>query len=234
MTETGTSVAPTYSTAKVSQHLLAITPPEFRFTDSRLSVGYISRLTLTNRNNKPVGFKFKTNAPARYSVKPVLGTLEPNASVDVFVRSETQINLTDRFLLQTLILSNEEASAVNATMWKQLDKRRMADTFIDCRLRDGAGAGKLGSSPSQSQLDASIHRSTSQTFSVTPKSSSPSTTASHKARALTHTVTAMTTARYTKLQTILISAVCLVLGILVPYRWLLHQLTSVVVSPMSA
>ncbi|KAJ3049245.1 Motile sperm domain-containing protein 2 [Rhizophlyctis rosea] len=218
---------------KVSQHLLAISPPDFRFTDSRLSVGFISRLTLTNRNTKPVGFKFKTNAPARYSVKPVLGTLEPNASVDVFVRSETQINATDRFLLQTTLLTLEEASGINATTWKQLDRRRMSETFIDCRLRDGSIPSKsLTHSPSQSSLRSATHTPSTSVQSYSSLSSKPSKPSlkqplnnAEKAQQITRAMTAMTAARYNKLQAVIISAVCLVLGILVPYKWLLHQLT---------
>ena len=46
-------------------------------------------------------------------------------------------------------------------------------------------------------------------------------------------MTAMTAARYSKLQAVVISAVCLVLGILVPYKWL-HQQLSPLVAPVAA
>ncbi|KAJ3280954.1 hypothetical protein HK104_000304, partial [Borealophlyctis nickersoniae] len=75
-----------------------------------MNQGFISKITLTNRQPRPVGFKFKTNAPARYSVKPVVGMLDANGSVDVFVRSETTIHPGDRFLLQNMALTKDEAA----------------------------------------------------------------------------------------------------------------------------
>lgn len=40
-------------------------------------------MTLKNTTDKPVGFKFKTNAPTRYSVKPVVGVVAKDGDVEI-------------------------------------------------------------------------------------------------------------------------------------------------------
>ncbi|RUS30802.1 PapD-like protein, partial [Jimgerdemannia flammicorona] len=130
--------------------VIRISPPEFQFYTSRHSNGFISRLTVKNLKNNPVGFKFKTNAPLRYSVKPVLAVLQPNASLEVFgtrrladcdrliFRSESQINPVDRFLIQSVLLTEEEAALTNSSTWKQIDRRRLMENFINCCMMRGA------------------------------------------------------------------------------------------------
>jgi hypothetical protein len=51
---------------------------------SRVSPGQVSKVKLKNLSSSPVGYKFKTNAPIKYSVKPVLGVLAPDESVKIF------------------------------------------------------------------------------------------------------------------------------------------------------
>ena len=51
---------------------------------SKVSSGLVSKLKIKNLLSAPVGYKFKTNAPLRYSVKPVLGVLAPGQSIEVF------------------------------------------------------------------------------------------------------------------------------------------------------
>ncbi|KAJ3281349.1 hypothetical protein HK104_011514 [Borealophlyctis nickersoniae] len=84
VTSTALSAAYAEPSGGGGKQSLTVSPADFQFTHTRMNVGYISKITLTNRNPRPVGFKFKTNAPARYSVKPVVGALDVNASVDVF------------------------------------------------------------------------------------------------------------------------------------------------------
>lgn len=233
---------------------LQITPPDFRFTDSRINVGYISRITLTNKSGtQDVGFKFKTNAPARYSVKPVMGVVKKGGGeVDVFVRSETKLNPQDRFLLQSLPLSPSESTEINSTTWKQLDRRRMNETFIDCRFREGS-PGAISGSPRSAALTGRPNGLTATVVVGAPMRGRGDSTSSYKSlsmtppvsrytaepvhvqhtelkpkqqkvpegSSLTHSVDhymAISRYRYSILQTVIVSAVCLVLGLLVPWR----------------
>ncbi|KAG0304614.1 hypothetical protein BGZ97_001398 [Linnemannia gamsii] len=73
------------STTSASNEVLRISPQQFHFTASRVSPGQVSKVKLKNLSSSPVGYKFKTNAPIKYSVKPVLGVLAPDESVKIFV-----------------------------------------------------------------------------------------------------------------------------------------------------
>ncbi|KAG0295670.1 hypothetical protein BGZ96_011247 [Linnemannia gamsii] len=76
------SIAKNYRSRAHSRTLIA----------SRVSPGQVSKVKLKNLSSSPVGYKFKTNAPMKYSVKPVLGVLAPDESVKIFVeiaRSKT-------------------------------------------------------------------------------------------------------------------------------------------------
>ncbi|KAJ3378948.1 hypothetical protein HDU92_007010 [Lobulomyces angularis] len=94
----------------------------------------LGKITVQSNSANPIGYKFKTNAPARYSVKPVLGVLEPHCSINILVRTEGNINATDRFLIQTVSLTSDESLIINSNTWKQLDRSRLYENFIDCKI----------------------------------------------------------------------------------------------------
>ncbi|KAG0091908.1 Motile sperm domain-containing protein 2, partial [Podila epicladia] len=125
-TNTNTNIQPT------TPPILRISPQTFQFTASKVSSGLVSKLKIKNLLSTPVGYKFKTNAPLRYSVKPVLGVLVPGQSIEVFVRCESWVNPQDRFLLQSVSLTEEESQDIDATTWKELDRRRIIENFIQC------------------------------------------------------------------------------------------------------
>ncbi|KAG9065313.1 phosphatidylinositol-binding protein scs2 [Linnemannia hyalina] len=112
--------------------ILRISPQTFQFTASKVSSGLVSKLKIKNVHATPVGYKFKTNAPLRYSVKPVLGVLAPGQSIEVFVRCESWVNPQDRFLLQSVSLTEPESRHIDAVTWKEIDRRRLVETFIQC------------------------------------------------------------------------------------------------------
>ncbi|KAF9135509.1 Motile sperm domain-containing protein 2 [Mortierella sp. GBA39] len=112
--------------------ILRISPQTFQFTASKVSSGLVSKLKIKNVHATPVGYKFKTNAPLRYSVKPVLGVLAPGQSIEVFVRCESWVNPQDRFLLQSVSLTEPESQHIDAITWKEIDRRRLVETFIQC------------------------------------------------------------------------------------------------------
>ncbi|KAF9416028.1 phosphatidylinositol-binding protein scs2, partial [Podila epigama] len=99
---------------------------------SKVSSGLVSKLKIKNSQATPVGFKFKTNAPLRYSVKPVLGVLVPGQSIEVFVRCESWVNPQDRFLLQSVALTEEESQQIDAASWRALERNRIIESFIQC------------------------------------------------------------------------------------------------------
>ncbi|KAG9069415.1 hypothetical protein KI688_010317 [Linnemannia hyalina] len=141
-----------------SNEVLRISPQQFHFTASRVSPGQVSKVKLKNLSSSPVGYKFKTNAPMKYSVKPVLGVLAPDESVKIFVRCDNWISPQDRFLLQTIVLKdNEEAQLINSRSWKSLDPKRFIECYIPCvsvsplSIRDPEDdAGSLSSSSATS------------------------------------------------------------------------------------
>ncbi|KAF9907630.1 hypothetical protein EC991_010749 [Linnemannia zychae] len=99
---------------------------------SKVSSGLVSKLKIKNLHATHVGYKFKTNAPLRYSVKPVLGVLAPGQSIEVFVRCESLVNPQDRFLLQSVSLAEKESQYIDAVTWKEIDRRRLQENFIQC------------------------------------------------------------------------------------------------------
>ncbi|KAF9578459.1 hypothetical protein BGW38_005721, partial [Lunasporangiospora selenospora] len=145
-------------------------------------------LKLKNTSQAFVGYKFKTNAPLRYSVKPVLGVLAAGQSVEVFVRCESWVNPHDRFLLQTVSLTEAESEHIDAVTWKDLDRRRIVENFIPClssstlAMRDPQDDGGALSSSSSSNGNGSSRRSAdrerhSRHPHTTPPTSHPSSKA---------------------------------------------------------
>ncbi|OZJ04168.1 hypothetical protein BZG36_03118 [Bifiguratus adelaidae] len=138
---------------------LRIAPSTFQFFPSK-SKGYVSRLTVKNLLDKPIGFKFKTNTPHRYSVKPVFAVLDAHMSIDVHVKADTQPEAHDRFLIQSTALTTQEAQGMDYTAWKALPRARMAENLIKCTCLQ-AKPTKLGNQiPSPSTSTSS----TSSTF----------------------------------------------------------------------
>ncbi|KAJ2796547.1 hypothetical protein H4R20_005498, partial [Coemansia guatemalensis] len=113
--------------------LIRISPSEFQFTESR--TGYTSRLRLTSLQHQAVGFKFKTNAPQKFLVKPVVCSLtNKGATVDVVVKSTSPITDADRFLIQTVALAPEEAEDLDSAKWRTLDPSRIMEDLIYCTM----------------------------------------------------------------------------------------------------
>ncbi|KAI9595691.1 hypothetical protein BDF19DRAFT_413573 [Syncephalis fuscata] len=122
---------PTSATIRVS-------PSEFTFQTSKthpqVLVGRVSLRIVAA--DAPIGFKFKTNAPDRYSVRPVLGVLSPlGESVEIFARCEGAIQPDDRFMIESITLTEEEAQQFDSKkQWKSFDRRRIVENFIHCRM----------------------------------------------------------------------------------------------------
>ncbi|KAF9938399.1 Motile sperm domain-containing protein 2 [Modicella reniformis] len=144
--------------------LLQLSPPRFQFGASRVSAGQVSKIKLKNLTSALVGYKFKTNAPTKYSVKPALGALGPGESVKVFVRTEGWNNPQDRFLLQSISLTEDDRLTLNSHTWKNLDTKRFVETYILCTsssalslrdLEDDAGSS-ISSSTSSVASSSSI------------------------------------------------------------------------------
>ncbi|KAI1321789.1 Motile sperm domain-containing protein 2 [Mortierella claussenii] len=176
-TTTGTGApanGPTLSTHTQAQApaLLRISPQTFQFTASKVSSGLVSKLKIKNLMEASVGYKFKTNAPLRYSVKPVLGVLEPGQSIEVFVRCESWVNPQDRFLLQSVALGKEESQQIDAVTWKEIDRRRILEHFIQCSssstlaMRDPLDdGGSISSSSNTSSTRSSASSSNNHSHS---------------------------------------------------------------------
>ncbi|KAG0226779.1 hypothetical protein BGW42_003431 [Actinomortierella wolfii] len=118
--------------SSASPTLIRISPQGFQFTASKHSSGQVSKLRMKNLWSTPVGYKFKTNAPLRYSVKPVLGVMAPGQTIEVFVRCESWVNPQDRFLLQSVALSEAESEKIDSVSWRALDVHRIVETYIQC------------------------------------------------------------------------------------------------------
>ncbi|KAG0027150.1 Major sperm protein [Podila clonocystis] len=112
--------------------LIHILPNVFQFSASKVTTGQVAKVKLKNTSSTPVGYKLKTNAPQKYSVRPVFGVLMPGDSAKVFVRCEGWINPQDRFLLQSIILGDEEGQTFQAATWKTVDPKRIVPSYIQC------------------------------------------------------------------------------------------------------
>ncbi|KAJ1937112.1 hypothetical protein FBU59_004854 [Linderina macrospora] len=145
------------SSPSSSLPLIRISPSEFQFSQTKS--GYSSRLRLTNLQQRPVGFKFKTNAPHKFLVKPVVCALtKKGMTVDVIVKSTSAITDTDRFLIQTVALSGDEADGLDSSKvrpkdivseptknWRKLDPTRIMEDLIQCTLGRRASISSHGS-----------------------------------------------------------------------------------------
>ncbi|KAJ2716154.1 hypothetical protein H4S00_004628 [Coemansia sp. D1744] len=142
--------------------LIRISPSEFQFTECR--TGYTSRLRLTSLQGQAVGFKFKTNAPHKFLVKPVVCSLtKKGMSVDVVVRSSSPITDVDRFLIQTVALAADEAEDLDSAKWRTLDPSRIMEDLIYCTI----GRRRSSSQSSGSQSDSPLV-SVSNIYSPSP------------------------------------------------------------------
>ncbi|GJJ72332.1 hypothetical protein EMPS_04689 [Entomortierella parvispora] len=119
-------------TSKTASSLLRVSPPGFQFSASKVMPGQFAKLKLENHTSSPVGFKFKTNAPMKYSVKPVLGVIPAGETIKISVRSDSWISPQDRFLLQSVSLSALEAENLTPISWKDLDRTRLSENYIPC------------------------------------------------------------------------------------------------------
>ncbi|KAF9117585.1 hypothetical protein BGW39_002030 [Mortierella sp. 14UC] len=100
----------------------------------------------------------------KYSVKPVLGVLAPNESVKIFVRCDNWISPQDRFLLQSIVLTDNEVQCIDSRVWKTLDPKRFIECYIPCvsvsvlSLRDPEDdVGSLSSSSATSSSTTSSY-----------------------------------------------------------------------------
>ncbi|KAJ2654212.1 hypothetical protein IWW48_006253 [Coemansia sp. RSA 1200] len=139
--------------------LIRISPSEFQFSESR--TGYISRLRLTNLQDQAVGFKFKTNAPHKFLVRPVICSLtERGMAVDVVVKSTSPISDADRFLIQTVALAADEAEGLDSPKWRTLDPSRIMEDLIYCTVglrRSSISSQGSASPPASPTLVAVSH-----------------------------------------------------------------------------
>ncbi|RUS14194.1 PapD-like protein [Endogone sp. FLAS-F59071] len=197
--------------------VIRISPPKFQFYASRHSNGYISRLTVKNLRNNPVGFKvclttnsqFKTNAPLRYSVKPVLAVLQPNASLEVYVRSESPINPSDRFMIQSVSLTEDEAALTSSSTWKQIDRRRLTENFINCSMM-------RGSRPRSSSAESLAQPRASGASTATKNAGTDEMALSKAKTKIYQLIHAIITSHYSKIQFLIVSFICILVGLLVP------------------
>ncbi|RKP09011.1 hypothetical protein THASP1DRAFT_29201 [Thamnocephalis sphaerospora] len=132
---------------------IRVSPSEFSFQASRSNpsvlVGRVSLRIVAA--DAPIGFKFKTNAPDRYSVRPVMGVLSPSGeTLEIFARCEGATQADDRFMIESVTLTPEEAEHLDSKTWKQIDRRRMVENFIHCRPYAAAPSTATGVSPPSS------------------------------------------------------------------------------------
>ena len=94
--------------------------------DAKIVFNYVPRenltsgLNMTNITDQPIAFKVKTNVPASYIVKPHLGIILPQRSVDISItRMPTDYNpqnaaIKDKFLVNAILIpSNTDLSALS-------------------------------------------------------------------------------------------------------------------------
>ncbi|KAG0055575.1 hypothetical protein BGZ83_008186 [Gryganskiella cystojenkinii] len=50
---------------------------------SKVMPGQFAKLKLENPTTSPIGYKFKTNSPMKYSVKPVIGVVPAGETIKI-------------------------------------------------------------------------------------------------------------------------------------------------------
>ncbi|KAK9765553.1 hypothetical protein K7432_006019 [Basidiobolus ranarum] len=218
------------------ENLVRISPKEFNFSATVGAGGArISRLSIRSLQTSPVGFKFKTNAPLRYSVRPVYGVLERlNSVAEVYVRCESDVQPSDRFLIQTVQLTTEEAENMGASLWRSLDRKRILEHFINCKVVENSVYASHSRSSSNDSLFDSKGFSTVSHKRIEPltksgnRSQLESLQEDNAKSILTDTSRKLSLfgMRFSRQELFLISFVCLILGIFVPTRQILQLLYS--------
>ncbi|KAH8550703.1 PapD-like protein [Umbelopsis sp. PMI_123] len=188
--------------------VIRISPPEFQFYPSRQGSGYTARLHVKNLIESSVAFKFKTNAPTRYSVKPVLAVLHPGDAIETYVRSETPVSDQDKFLIQSVPLTEEESDLeMTAAEWKALDKRRITDNFINCVLMRGL----------RPRVQSIESRSSSPPMSprLSPIPPSPSSPQYNRS---VHQQDKSEQQPFPTFKIVIFSIICILIGLLIPFE----------------
>ncbi|KAI8584155.1 hypothetical protein K450DRAFT_218450 [Umbelopsis ramanniana AG] len=192
--------------------VIRISPPEFQFYPLRQGPGFTARLHVKNLIENSVAFKFKTNAPTRYSVKPVLAVLHPGDAIETYVRSETPISDQDKFLIQSVPLTEEESGLeMTSAEWKALDKRRITDNFINCVMMRGLRPRV------QSIESRSSSPPVSPRLSPIPLSPSPSPSTQQYNRSVRQH-DQKESQSFPTFKIVIFSIICILIGLLIPFE----------------
>jgi len=123
--------------SKVQGSPLVISPPELIFPPPFNRV-ITNTLNIQNSISKPVSYKVKTTAPKRYIVRPNTGIIQPDQSVEIQVTltgskdKPDNLRARDKFLVQSIILSEEQAANVDL---KELWGAAKEEDIIKHRLK---------------------------------------------------------------------------------------------------
>ncbi|KAI3653033.1 hypothetical protein MP228_002458 [Amoeboaphelidium protococcarum] len=135
--------------------LVETSSQSFIFSGSRQASGYVSKIQLFHAGLEQltVAFKLKTNAPSKYSVRPVYGIIQPLSRIDVYVKCDGEIDESDKFLLQLVRLTALE-DGQSAEFWKTVPRSRIEQRLLDCQLniRPRSGMNDVGSIASISDV----------------------------------------------------------------------------------
>ncbi|ORX69476.1 hypothetical protein DL89DRAFT_284020 [Linderina pennispora] len=198
--------------------LIRISPSEFQFSQTKS--GYSSRLRLTNLQQRPVGFKFKTNAPHKFLVKPVVCALtKKGMAVDVIVKSTSAITDTDRFLIQTVALSGDEADGLDSSKWRKLDPTRIMEDLIQCTHGRRASISSHGSlsPPASPPLVAVSHVYDSEQQPMLPRiDEKPSSGSQQLAKRVFMLMPGIDMSDWSWTEFALFGAICMAIGFFLP------------------
>ncbi|KAG9327091.1 hypothetical protein KVV02_008721 [Mortierella alpina] len=147
------------------------------FAASRVPPGQIAKLRLKNLSADSIGFKFKTNAPLKYSVKPVLGALAPGESIKIFgilpfpppcnsLIQELHASVAPLQIAKTDAPGYFSISPNLQFEWKTLDHKRFVEHYIPCSSPSALSLGdpEDDAGTLSSSSVASSHRSRSSSY----------------------------------------------------------------------
>lgn len=126
----------------------------------------------------PIAYKFKTNAPKRYSVRPVVGLVPQGGEIEVMIKCENEPEKDDRFLVMSKSLAVDFVGVVNSAYIRSIEASLFTETVIKCRSSSRSNALEPIPIPSRppSQLISSVSSNIPQLSSSPPMTSiSPST-----------------------------------------------------------
>lgn len=166
------------SRSRTCSPLLSATSSRPMRRSDTLSNLFLESLSLANQSKSLVTtFSFFFVRKKSRTILLIKNTHPHSRMTNNVVRCESWVNPQDRFLLQSVGLTEEESQYIDATTWKELDRRRIIESFIQCSssstltMREPQDdGGSISSTSSNSSTRSTVVSSTRSSSGLSDKS----------------------------------------------------------------